>query len=324
MRLTVGLLLMAAWLAGSAAVRGEDASDASKTNAGWAGESAASLAVGWEDGLQPPPGRSGRQQGPRNGQGPPADDLLDGPPLRRPPGAPPGPGVEPLVRSLMSRDPALARRVIELERISPALLEEAVLEALLDDLGAALDKAEKKAEAMGLDEEVGPPDGRGPGRGSGRGRGPGAGPPGGESEGPPGERPGGRRPPRGGPPGMGPGGPGPHGRPGGPPPEVRALEREHAELDAASRKLAQEWVELPAGAAEKRAVLEELTNTVRKHFEVRTKLRQMELEHIQGEVEHLTRRVERMERQLERRESKRDEIVERRVKVLLGERVEEW
>jgi DNA repair exonuclease SbcCD ATPase subunit len=108
---------------------------------------------------------------------------------------------------------------------------------------------------------------------------------------------------------------------------VHNLHRRHEELERRSHDLAAELRELrergeqPERQAE---LMEALEHTVNEHFDVRTELREFELRRIRGELEHLQRAIEEMRGDLERRARERDSIVERRVRMLLGEDTGGW
>lgn len=108
---------------------------------------------------------------------------------------------------------------------------------------------------------------------------------------------------------------------------LHQLRRRHEELEEQSQKLAAELRELRERGEhrERQAeLMEALARTVNEHFDLRTELREFELRRIHGELEHLQRAVEEMRGDLERRARERDSIVERRVRMLLGEDTGGW
>lgn len=60
--------------------------------------------------------------------------------------------------------------------------------------------------------------------------------------------------------------------------------------------------------------LAELKKLAADHFEVRTRLRMLELEHIERELARLKETVDQLRKDLDRRNAERDAIIERRVK----------
>lgn len=129
---------------------------------------------------------------------------------------------------------------------------------------------------------------------------------------------------------LGPEGVPPAERPG--PPEehrirVRDLEERQGRLEARSHELAQRWRELErpdANAEERRRLHDELERVVQEQFNVRSELRRVELERLGHELRRLHEMVERMERDLAEREQQRAQIVERRMRQLLGEGTSGW
>ncbi len=108
---------------------------------------------------------------------------------------------------------------------------------------------------------------------------------------------------------------------------VHKLHRRHEELERRSHDLAAELRELRERGeqSERQAeLMEALERTVNEHFDLRTELRGFELRRIHGELEHLQKAVEEMRGDLERRARERDSIVERRVRMLLGEDTGGW
>ncbi len=69
---------------------------------------------------------------------------------------------------------------------------------------------------------------------------------------------------------------------------------------------------------------ETLARTVHEHFQVRTELRQAELDRIDAELQRLRETVEILRRDFERRLRERDAIVEKRIRTLLGEDSGGW
>ena len=108
---------------------------------------------------------------------------------------------------------------------------------------------------------------------------------------------------------------------------VHKLHRRHEELERRSHDLAAELRELRERGehSERQAeLMEALARTVNEHFDLRTELREFELRRIHGELEHLQKAVEEMRGDLERRARERDSIVERRVRMLLGDDTGGW
>ena len=107
----------------------------------------------------------------------------------------------------------------------------------------------------------------------------------------------------------------------------RRLEEEHERLEARSHELAGHLRDLRNQGApedERERVRIELHEVVNAQFDVRTRLRQMELERIERELHRLTGIFERMRDGFERRERERGIIIERRIDQLVGESFDGW
>ncbi len=120
-------------------------------------------------------------------------------------------------------------------------------------------------------------------------------------------------------------------RPERPGDELQARERElderHEGLEVRSHELAEQLRAARASEAEPAArqrLRAELKALVNEQFDVRTKLRRVELERIERELNKLRRILERLQGGLERRERERDLIIERRLDRLVGEDFAGW
>ncbi len=261
----------------------------------------------WKDRRAPRP-RPGHPVGPPGG--PP-----HGPGARRGPGGPGEPPVAPLLRMIAERRPELAERLGRLYHESPERFHDVLLDALMLRLEATLDKAEAEHERERDEHHERRPDTaeHEPGHPRDPHR---PGPEGGPPHGPhPGMRPGAH--------------PGPAGGFGPPalPPRLRELEERHADLERRSDALTAAYRELRARGApegEQRRVHEELERTVHEHFEVRTELRQLELERLEHEIMQLRRHLEHLREQFEQRSQRREAIIERQIRHLIGEDMAGW
>jgi hypothetical protein len=146
-----------------------------------------------------------------------------------------------------------------------------------------------------------------------------------ERQGPRGRRP--DRPRR---PGLD-GPPGPNHPP--PPPDremelrLRELHQRHEQLERESQEIAERFrgeLHGEGGHEPRDEMRHALERVVNEHFEVRTQLRQLELERLAHELEMLKRELERMQRQFEQRQRERDVIIQRRLRQLIGKDFGGW
>lgn len=101
------------------------------------------------------------------------------------------------------------------------------------------------------------------------------------------------------------------------------LQNQHNQLEQDTQRLVERMRDrsAPGAHAELR---EALARTVHEHFQVRTELRQAELDRIVAELQRLRETVEILRRDFERRLHERDAIVENRIRKLLGEDSGGW
>jgi hypothetical protein len=97
-------------------------------------------------------------------------------------------------------------------------------------------------------------------------------------------------------------------------PEMWRFLKEEGELDRRTRELAMEYRGAPEPRREE--VKKELTKLVNRHFEVRQERRQLELKRLDTELK-------RLREQIEHRTKARSDLVNKRVKELLGDREDE-
>jgi hypothetical protein len=239
-----------------------------------------------------------RRQAP--GDPPPGPPARPPRPRRAPDAGPPPPGDlgDQIIHLLLERRPELGRKLADLRERSPEQFEDVLADALAARLGEALDRAERAPDRP-----------RAP-----RGR-PGV--------------------PRAGEPGWPGGGPPPAGpRAEAGPRDMRAraepLRARQRELQALVDTLVTQLQALrrhEADADEKgsseRELMSRLERAVNDEFDVRTELRRLELERIERELDRLQQSVSRIRDELSERERGRGVIIERRMRELVREPVEE-
>jgi hypothetical protein len=96
---------------------------------------------------------------------------------------------------------------------------------------------------------------------------------------------------------------------------MKELEERHAQAERRVREAAERC--RAADGVERERRREELRSEINVQFDVRTQLRQSELERISRDLERLQRAVGEIRADLERREKERDAIIERRIQHLL-------
>jgi DNA-binding transcriptional regulator GbsR (MarR family) len=101
----------------------------------------------------------------------------------------------------------------------------------------------------------------------------------------------------------------------------------HERLERRSHDLAAQLRELRRTGAPREAwapVRDELHEVLNHQFEVRTRLREFELERIERELQELRRMLQKLQHGLERRAQERDALIQRRFDALLGADVSDW
>jgi len=93
-------------------------------------------------------------------------------------------------------------------------------------------------------------------------------------------------------------------------PEMFRIMKEEGELDRRTRELGMQYRGAPEPQREE--IKKELTKMVNRHFEVRQQRRELELKRLDKEIQRLREAIE-------RRMKARDELVNKRVRDLLGE-----
>ncbi|MCH8804937.1 MAG: hypothetical protein IH986_02475 [Planctomycetes bacterium] len=104
------------------------------------------------------------------------------------------------------------------------------------------------------------------------------------------------------------------------------LQNQHNQLEQDTQRLV-ERIRSRSATGEHGAhaeLRETLARTVHEHFQVRTELRQAELDRIDAELQRLRETVEVLRRDFERRSRERDAIIEKRIRKLLGEDSGGW
>ena len=239
-----------------------------------------------EDELPLPPPREVYERQRRGlERGGPEDARLPHPPPLA--GQPP---IERLLGVIREHHPDLARRLYDVQQRSPEEFERLLADALAIRLRGALERLDETGDRPTRGERA--------------------------------ERPG-RDPLHLGPPG----------RPEDVPPPIRELDRETRELTNRNDEIQQRTLELvdeygrlgeseEATEADRTALRDRLKSTINEHFEVRSELRRIELRRIEFELSHLGRMVDGLRQELKTRDELRESIIERRLRLLLGEAAE--
>ena len=106
--------------------------------------------------------------------------------------------------------------------------------------------------------------------------------------------------------------------------KMRELIEKQDQLELQSRTLAEKLRATGLSDADKQSLREELRRTIEEQFEVRSTLRQHELERLQKEIERLQAGVARVQAELDKRGKEKEAIIKHRVEQLLGDAASGW